>query len=153
MNAPSPNIDRSGVLLADRVPWLFKGATAYIIDTAPDSPMALPVTVVSIDARVVRTSSSRWPRFLQARAQNAPYGSDHWGYSHFTELGVALVGPDNPHVARIEEHREKAETWRGIQRGWQQLTAARRRSPADMHTAALALRDVLNTYLEGSKTE
>lgn len=152
MNAPSHTPDRSGVLLADRVPWLYRGASVYVIDISPDSPMAMPITVASIDARVVRTSSGRWPRFLQARATNQPHGSEHWGYSHFTEMGVFLVGPDNPHVARIEDHRARADQWRTIQRAWQGLAAGRRRSPDDMRAAATVLRDVLNTYLEGEKT-
>lgn len=143
MSSPSP--DQTAVLAADRVPWCYKGAAAAVIDVDPKSPWARSATIQEVNARRIITGGQN--RFLQAQQVETPMGSGHYGYRSISSSTV-LVGPDNPHVARISEHQARAARLKRLQDAWNRVWLARN-SDAQMPDAARALIATLNAHLEG----
>lgn len=139
------------VMLPERVPWLTIGASAFVVDVNPEAPVVLPVKIGAIDARTIRVTSRTWARFLQARMNPVPWTkdnpADHYGYSHFTSLGVYLVGPDNPHVTALVTAKKRKESWNDLQRAWTKVYSSR--NLADDFAAAVAeLHAVTAAYLK-----
>lgn len=142
---PAPSHDQRNVMAAPRVPWLYPGAKAVLIDVDPKKPHQRPVTVSEINPRRIITKGQN--RFLQAQLVETPYGSGHYGYRSISGPTV-LVGPDNPHVPMIREHQDRTAQLKRLQSSWNALWLVRN-DDAQMPDAARALVKTLNDYLEG----
>lgn len=142
---PAPSPDQTHVLLADRVPWVYPGGKAVLIDVDPKKPWQRPATITEVNPRRIITKGQN--RFLQAQLVETPYGSGHYGYRSISGPTV-LVGPDNPHVPLIEAHQIRTARLKRLQDSWNGLWLVRN-DDDQLPDAARALVKTLNDYLEG----